>query len=252
MRILYLGDIVGEKTIEALKRNLELIKKENRINLVFCNAENVSKGKGLYLNHYKELKSLGISAMSMGNHTFAKSEIFDYIDEATIAVPANQNSGYGKKVVYVRYNNEIIALVNILGRVYMNFALDCPFKVFEEMLKDIKADKIIVDFHGEATSEKRAFFYEFAGRVDAIVGSHTHVKTDDAEVMNNTCYISDMGMCGPKNSILGDDPEEVINRFKTGVYTPLSVSTDKEYTINGVILDFGKYNKIENFRKIIK
>lgn len=249
MRILYLGDIVGEKTIEILKNNLNDIKKEYKINIVLCNAENVTKGSGLALRHYKELKSLGIAGMTMGNHTFSKSEIKDYINDATIARPANQNSNFGKEILYVKYNQETIAVVNLLGRVFLNMPLDCPFQTFDRLLKEIEADKIIVDFHGEATSEKKAFFYNYAGQVDAIVGSHTHVKTADSEVFKNTCYITDMGMCGPKDSILGDDVSQVIERFKTGLFHPLEVQTTNNYVLNGVILDLGATNKIEDFTK---
>ncbi|MDE7264316.1 MAG: YmdB family metallophosphoesterase [Anaeroplasmataceae bacterium] len=252
MRILYLGDIVGENTIHILKENLEAIKKEYHIHMVLCNAENVTKGKGLSYSHYKELKALGIAGMTMGNHTFSKSEIKDYISSATIARPANLSTTYGKDVLYIHYNQEVIALVNLLGRVYMNTPLDCPFKVFEELLPKIQADKIIVDFHGEATSEKKAFFYCFAGKVDAILGTHTHIKTDDREVYENTCYISDLGMCGPKYSVLGSDVAGIIERFKTGIYEPVKVSEGMEYELNGVILDLGKVNKIEDFKKNIK
>ena len=252
MRILYLGDIVGEKTIEVLKENLEQIKKDNRINMVLCNAENVTKGKGLNQKHYKELKALGIAGMSMGNHTFSKSEIKDYIDEATIVRPANLTTEYGKEVLYIKYNNQTIALINLLGRVFLNTPLDCPFKTLDRLLENINADKIIVDIHAEATSEKEALFYAFAGKVDAIVGSHTHIKTDDAQTYNNTCYITDMGMCGPRVSVLGDDPEAVISRFRSGVFEPLPVANSSEYILSGVILDLGITNKIEDFKIILK
>ena len=251
MRILYLGDIVGEKTIEVLKQNLDKIKKDNRINMILCNAENVTKGKGLNQKHYKELKSLGIAGISMGNHTFSKSEIKDYINDATIVRPANLTTEYGKEILYIKYNDQTIALVNLLGRVFLNTPLDCPFKTLDRLLKDIKADKIIVDMHAEATSEKKALFYAFAGKVDAIVGSHTHIKTDDVQVFNNTCYITDMGMCGPYNSVLGDDPEAVISRFISGVFEPLPVAESKEYILSGVILDLGTENKIESFKMIV-
>ena len=245
MRILYLGDIVGDKTLKVLKDNIESIKKEYKVNLLLVNGENVSSGKGLILKHYKELKSMGVAGISMGNHTFSKSEIKEYIDEATICRPANLNTEYGKDILYINYNDKKIALVNMLGRVFLNTPLDCPFKTMETILKEIKADHIIVDFHGEATSEKKAFFYEFAGKVDAIVGTHTHIQTSDEQVYNNTCYITDMGMCGVYDSILGDDIPSVINRFKTGVFEPLSVAKGEKYQINGVILDFGIKNSIE-------
>ena len=251
MRILYLGDIVGEKTIKAIASCLDDIKREYKINMVLANAENVSGGKGLTFKHYKELKSLGITGFSMGNHTFSKSEIKEYINEANIARPANLSTEYGKDVLYIQYNDKMIAIVNLLGRVFINSPLDCPFKTMDKLLNEIKADYIIVDIHGEATSEKKAFFYDFAGKVDAVLGSHTHIQTSDEQVYNNTCYITDMGMCGAYNSILGDDINSIIKRFRTGIYEPLAVAKDNEYIINGVVLDFSLNNKIIRISKKI-
>ncbi len=250
MRILYFGDIVGENTIKILENHLDEIKKEYKINMVFANAENVTGGKGLSQKHYKQLKSLGIAAMSMGNHTFSKKEIKDYINDATIVRPANLNADLGKEILYVKYNDKTIALVNMLGRVYTYTPLDCPFKTMDRLLEEIKSDYIIVDFHGDATSEKRAFFYDFSGKVDAVLGTHTHIQTADEEVYNNTCYITDMGMCGPKLSIIGDDKDMVIKRFRSGLFEPLQVSSDKNYILNGVILDLNENsNKIIRFSK---
>ncbi len=255
MRILYLGDIVGEITLKCLKENLNTLKNDLKCNMVFVNAENLTQGKGLIYKHYKALKELGISAISMGNHTFSKKEIKDYInnEDVTIVRPANLNTEYGKEILYAKYNDKTIALVNMLGRVYSNTPLDCPFKTMERLLKEIKADYIFVDFHGDATSEKKAFFYEFAGRVDAIVGSHTHVQTSDEETYNKTSYITDMGMCGPHLSVIGDDKDMVIKRFKTGVFEPLFVSTDNTIDINGVVIDInGEVRKIERISKKYK
>ena len=244
MRILYLGDIVGEKTIDVLEKALDEIKRDYKINMVLVNAENVTQGKGLSQKHYKQLKTLGITAMSMGNHTFSKAEIKDYIDDASIVRPANLNTKYGKGYMIINYNDKKIALVNMMGRVFINSPLDCPFKTMDNLLKEIKADHIIVDFHGEATSEKKAFFYDFSGKVDAVLGTHTHVQTADEEVYNNTCYITDMGMCGPYESILGDDKDMVIERFRTGVFDRLKVADTNEFIIGGVVLDLGLNNKI--------
>ncbi len=250
MRILYLGDIVGEKTIQILKDNLEALKKEYKINIVLANAENLSGGKGLLQKHYKELKALGIAGISMGNHTYSKSEIKDYINDATICKPANLNSEYGKNILYIKYNDKTIALVNMQGRVFLNTPLDCPFKTMDNLLNEIKADYIIVDFHGEATSEKKAFFYDFSTKLTAVLGTHTHVQTADEMVYNNACYITDMGMCGPNEAILGDDITAVVNRFRTGVFEPLTVAKTKEYIINGVVLDInGVKNTIERVNK---
>jgi len=244
MRILYLGDIVGSKTIKALDIAIKQIKSEYKVNLVFANAENTTMGMGLSLEDYKALKKIGIVAMSMGNHTFSKSEIFDYIDDASICRPANLNTNYGKGYLLIKYNDKTICLVNLMGRVFNDIALDCPFKTMDNILATVKADYYIVDFHAEATSEKKAFFYEYQGKVSAIVGTHTHVQTSDEEVYNNTLYITDLGMCGIKESILGQDIPTIILRFRSGVYKKASIPTSNEYMINGVILDLdnGKNN----------
>ena len=113
----------------------------------------------------------------MGNHTFSKSEIKTFIDDSTIVRPANLNTKYGKDILYIKYNDKTIAIVNMLGRVFSNTPLDCPFKTMDNLLTRIKADYIIVDFHADATSEKKAFFYDFAGKVSAVLGSHTHTQT---------------------------------------------------------------------------
>lgn len=250
MRILYFGDIVGENTIKVFEKHLDEIKKEYKINVVLANAENVTQGKGLSAKHYKALKALGFAGFTMGNHTFSKREIKEYINEASISRPANLNTEYGKEVLYVKYNDKTIALINLLGRVYSNTPLDCPFKTMDRLLDNVEADYIIVDIHADATSEKKALFYDFAGRVDAVLGSHTHIQTADEEVYNNTCYITDMGMCGPFESVIGDDKEMVIKRFRSGIFEPLSVSNDKNYILNGVILDLNdNLNKIIRFSK---
>lgn len=250
MRILYFGDIVGENTIKIFEKHLEEIKKEYKINIVFANAENVTQGKGLSPKHYKALKALGFAGFSMGNHTFSKKEIKEYIDDASIARPANLNTEYGKEVLYVKYNDKTIAIVNLLGRVFTNTPLDCPFKTMDRLLENIKADYIIVDIHADATSEKKAFFYDFSGKVSAVLGSHTHIQTADEEVYNNTCYITDMGMCGPVLSVIGDDKDMVIKRFRTGMFDSLAVSNDKNYVLNGVILDINDSgNKIIRISK---
>ncbi|MBE6137206.1 MAG: YmdB family metallophosphoesterase [Erysipelotrichaceae bacterium] len=243
MRILYFGDIVGDKVLKVLKDNIEEIKREYKVNMVLANGENITSGKGLSFKHYKELRSLGVCGVSMGNHTFSKSEIKDFINEEAICRPANLNTEYGKGYIYIKYNDKTIALVNMLGRVFLNTPLDCPFQTMDKLLEEIKADHIIVDFHAEATSEKKAFFYEYAGKVDAVVGSHTHTQTADEQVLNNTCFITDMGMCGAYNSILGDDTQSIIKRFRSGVYEPLSVANDNEFIINAVVLDL---NDVKN------
>ncbi len=248
MRILYLGDIVGEDVLSVIEKNLSRIKKENNINIVLANAENVAKGRGLTKDLYKRLMTAGISGLSMGNHTFAKSQIVDFIDESNIARPANLYNVPGKEFLQIKYNTKTITLINVLGRVFMNGSSDCPFRTIDRIISSVKSDYYIIDVHAEATSEKIALANYLDGRVSAIVGTHTHVQTADERKMNKgTLYISDLGMCGPYDSILGDEIEPIIERFITGVYKPTKPANGK-MVLNGAILDL-TLNKITRFHE---
>lgn len=245
MRILFIGDIVGEAGLSYLEKNLASIIRDNRINMVVANGENITNGRGLRLKDYQRLIKTGVSAVTMGNHTFSQREIKEYINDSKIARPANFSTNYGKGYVTIKYNDKLVTIVNMLGRVYMNnMSLDCPFKTMDNILKEIQSDYIIVDLHAEATSEKIAFGYDFDGKVSAVVGTHTHVPTADLRVLpKGTLYVSDIGMTGPLNGVLGDDRDNIIDRFRSGVYSPANVSDEKGIQFNGVILDF---NPVKN------
>lgn len=245
MRILFIGDIVGEVGLQYLENNLERIKQENKINLCIANAENITNGRGLRKKDYQRLMKSGVSAITLGNHTFSQREIKEYIDDARIARPANFNTDIGHGYINIKYNDKTITIVNMLGRVYMNnMSLDSPFSVMDNILKEVKSDYILVDMHAEATSEKIAFAFDFDGRVSAVVGTHTHVPTADLRILpKGTLYVSDIGMTGPYNGVLGDDTDTIIERFRSGVYTPASVSNDPAFQFNAVILDF---NPVKN------
>lgn len=246
MKILYIGDICGEEALSVLEKNLDSIRKEYQVNVVLANAENTTSGKGLSKNHYIRLMKCGIQGMSMGNHTYSKSEINDYIEDANICRPANLHGAKGKEYLTIKYNDKTITIVNLLGRVFMNTSLDCPFQTMDRLLKEINTDYLIVDFHGEATSEKIAFMQDFRGKVDAVLGTHTHVPTADEKNVDGTLYISDIGMTGPIDSVIGDDKDGIITRFRTGVYTPCNVAKGR-IEFNAVLLDFQV-----NSRKIIR
>ncbi len=248
MRILYLGDIVGTKALDVVINNLNSIKKEYNINLVFANAENVADGKGLTRQQYVIMQRAGIQAISMGNHTYSKKTIFEFINESNIVKPANMSEAPGKSYLTIRYNDKTITLISLLGRVFLNMSLDCPFKTIDKLLKEIKSDYIIVDVHAEATSEKMALAYYLENRVSAVLGTHTHIQTADERKIGNTLYITDIGMCGPYNSVIGDDALSIINRFKTGIYTPTKLA-EGPIIINGVILDLDM-KKIWRLNKI--
>ena len=245
LRILFIGDIVGECGLEYIENNLSRIQSENKINLVIANAENITNGRGLKKRDYQRLLNAGVSVITMGNHTFSQKEIREYIDDSKIVRPANFNTNIGKGYITINYNDKKITVVNLLGRVYMNnMSLDSPFSVMDKILSEVKSDYIIVDMHAEATSEKIAFGFDFDGKVSAVVGTHTHVPTADLRVLpKGTLYVSDIGMTGPYNGVLGDDLETIIERFRSGVYIPSQVSKDKGFQFNAVILDF---NSIKN------
>ena len=255
MRVLFIGDIVGEAGIVFLEQNLAKIRQEYKINIVICNAENITNGRGLRKKDYDRLMKLGVFAITMGNHTFSQRDIKNYINASKVIRPANFNSNLGVGYLTLNYNDKKITIVNMLGRVYMNnMSLDNPFTTMDKILEDVKGktDYVIVDFHAEATSEKIAFALDFDGKVDAIVGTHTHVPTADQRVLpKGTLYVSDIGMTGPLNGVLGDDAEAIIERFRSGIYTPTNVTSDPAVQFNVVILDInGVKNSIQRIGAI--
>lgn len=217
MRILFIGDIVaqtGRLTVKALLADLV---RKHRIDFVIANAENATHGKGLIRHHYVQLMEMGIDAFTLGNHFKDRNELENYIDGATeIVRPLNINFEYPGVGTTVFTNEEGISIrvTNLLGQVFMGDMATNPFVAMEKLLeKEEKATIHIVDFHAEASSEKQAFFYAFAGKVTAVIGTHTHVQTRDYRIFDCTGYIGDVGMTGPYNGILGTDREQVIERF---------------------------------------
>jgi len=200
---------------------------EHNIDLVVGNGENAAGGLGLTSSTARELFDSGIHVITTGNHIWAQKEIIPYLDsELALLRPLNYpptNPGRG----YLLKNNVLI--VNIVGRVFIgNF--DCPFRAMDQLLAEFehKSIPIIVDFHAEATSEKVAMGKYLAGRVSAVLGTHTHVGTIDAQILpGGTAYVTDIGMVGPIDSVIGDDPNSVINRFLTQIPSRLSVGKGK-------------------------
>lgn len=220
MNILVIGDIVGKPGRRALKGLLRDLQKGYDIHFTIANAENAAGGRGINQDVFREIIDAGVDVCTMGNHVWDNRDIFTFIDdEPRIVRPANYPGdcpGQGFHVYTAGFNKKV-AVVNVSGRVFLG-ALDCPFQAMESILTDLqgKTDLIIVDFHGEATSEKLAFAYCFAGRVDAVLGTHTHIMTADERIMpGDTAYITDLGMTGPVDSILGMEKEQVIQRFLT-------------------------------------
>lgn len=221
MNILFIGDVVGRPGRNHLSKNLSSLIKEHEIDFTIINGENSAGGVGITKSTYDELLGMGADVITLGNHAWAKKEVFDFIEEADRLVrPANYPKGTpGKGYQIVEKSGKRIAVLNLCGRVYMD-CMECPFRTADDILETIKdkADIIIVDFHAEATSEKLAMGWYLDGRVKAVLGTHTHVQTSDERILpGGTAYITDVGMTGPKDSILGVDRDIVIRKFVTGM-----------------------------------
>ncbi len=190
---------------------------------------------------------MGVNVVTLGNHSFSKRELVDFIEDSNIIRPANYSDAVpGKGYITVKYNDKTVTVINLMGRIFMGDPLDNPFKKADEILESINSDFIFVDFHAEATSEKIAMAHYLDGRVNAVVGTHTHVPTADAMVFpNKTMYISDIGMTGAKYGILGADKDIIINKFLNGMPQRIKESLSKELQFNAVIIDTG-LNKIKS------
>lgn len=221
LKVIFIGDIVGRPGREAVAELLPQIREKYKPDLILANAENATHGDGLSPEHYRWLLNLGIDAFTMGDHVWAKAELIPEMDkpETMLVRPANYHAAPGKRYLDLTVLGKRVRLINLLGRVFMNAQVDNPFHVADELLAiQPKPDAVIVDFHAEATSEKRMLAEHLAGRVQLVVGTHTHVPTADAQILHDqTAFISDLGMVGPRDSSLGAEKTEVLKNFLTGL-----------------------------------
>ena len=239
-RILFLGDIVGRPGREAVKKAALSLKEEINADCLLANAENVSGGIGLTPENAKELHNAGVDILTSGNHIWKHKQIYSLLDKADwLLRPANyppQVPGDGYNIYTIRGTN--LAVLNLQGRVFME-SIDCPFKRVESILEEIKhrACIVIVDFHAEATSEKKAMLYYLNGKVSSVLGTHTHVQTNDAQITpKGTGYITDLGMSGPSDSILGMDPQAIVQRFLNHLPQKFTLASGEVF-LQGVLMD---------------
>jgi len=225
--ILAIGDIIGRPGRRAIQAILPALRRQYGVEMVIANAENAAGGLGLTPSTVHELFGAGVDVITSGNHVWAQKEIIPYLDgEMPILRPMNYPPGVPGRGYIV--TNQVV-VVNLMGRTFMG-DLDCPFRAMDKLLAELggKPPVIIVDFHAEATSEKMALGRYLDGRVSAVLGTHTHVGTIDAQVFpRGTAYVTDIGMTGPMDSVIGDDTEAVIQRFLTGMPHHLSVGQGK-------------------------
>ena len=243
MRILAVGDLVGECGLNRLKQTLPRIKEEKMIDFVIVNAENVSGGMGITIKDFNELLKLGIDVITMGNHTWAKKDIFEFIDNPKLLRPANYSKGIvGKGMNIYECKGKKIAVINLIGRTDMNVLSENPFTVVENLLKEIKVDIVIIEFHAEATAEKIAMKYFLDGKATVLFGTHTHVQTADEDITKKGLgYITDLGMTGPKESVIGMNKEASIKRFLTSLPERYKVA-EGESIFNACIFEINEDN----------
>ncbi len=245
MRVLAVGDLVGESGVKKLKEILPNFRKENNIDFVIVNAENSAGGMGITTQIFNNLKALNIDCVTMGNHTWGKKDIFTFIDDEKLLRPANYSRGVvGKGYNIYECKNKKICVINLIGRTEMGVQSDNPFTKVDDIIEEVKgkADIIIIDFHAEASAEKIAMKYYLDGRVTAIFGTHTHVQTADEEITNKgTGFISDIGMTGPINSVIGMDIEASVKRFVTSLPERYKLA-EGNCMFNGCIFDINDEN----------
>lgn len=219
MKILAVGDVVGECGCDFLMKTLPRIKKEYSIDLCIVNGENSAVGNGITQNSARHLFSVGADVITTGNHVFRRKEIFDYLDEnECILRPLNLEwHEYGKGYVKVDMGKESVVVINLMGKAFFENIGD-PFKAIDAVLEQLSGEKnIIIDLHAEATGEKKAVAFYLDGKVSAIFGTHTHVQTSDETILpKGTGYITDIGMTGAELSCLGVKSECVIEKLRTG------------------------------------
>lgn len=254
MKFLAIGDLVGIAGINELKKKLPQIKQEEKIDFIIVNGENSAEGMGITERNFEEILSQNIDVITMGNHTWGKKDIFKFIDHPKLIRPANYPKGVvGKGYNIYICNNKKIAVINLIGRVDINVLSENPFIIAKEIIQKIQkqVDIIIVDFHAEATAEKIAMGHYLDGKATAVFGTHTHVQTADEKILpGGTAYITDIGMTGPKNSVIGMDIQASIKRFETTLPERYKIATG-ECILNGIIIDVDdETNKAINIKRI--
>lgn len=256
MNILFIGDIVGKPGRDIIKNYLPNLIEEENIDFVIANGENATHGKGLNKENMLELLQSGVDVITLGNHAFAKKDIFTYIDDyEEVLRPNNLHPIFpGKGSNVYEIYDKTIRVTNLLGRVYMQMEVSNPFEDLQKIVDNDTSDIHIVDFHAEATGEKLALAFAFDGKVTAVLGTHTHVPTADNRLLPlKTAYQSDVGMVGPYNGILGSSKEEVIKKTRTGFPTLFNVEESKEgiFCASLLIID-DKTNKVIKIERIQK
>jgi metallophosphoesterase (TIGR00282 family) len=255
VNVLIIGDVVGKLGRRAVGAILPGIREERRIDIVIANGENAAGGRGMTPDTFEEMKRAGVDVITSGNHIWAKREIYPLLNQEGSAVirPVNYPQGAPGRGIY---RNKGMAVINVIGRTFMGDAVDCPFRAMDNALSEVQdCPIVIVDVHAEATSEKITMGHYLDGRVSAVVGTHTHVATADARVLpGGTAYVSDLGMVGAMNSVLGMEYAPVLERFLTqlpGRWDPVDKGPAVFNSVVIQIEDSGHASSIERLDSVV-
>lgn len=258
MKVLFIGDVFGNPGRKAVKEMIHKLKKERQIDFCIANGENAAGGSGITYVVAQELYRAGVDGITLGNHTWSKREVTNFIDsDSNIVRPANYPSELlGKGSAILQGEKGKIGILNLMGRVYMD-SIDCPFKAADRELEYLKAfvKVVVVDMHAEATSEKHALAWHLDGRVSCVLGTHTHVQTADERILPfGTAYISDVGMTGPYDGIIGVKRDIIIEKFITHMPVRFEVAHGP-VQFNAVYMDIdektGKTMSIERIHQVM-
>lgn len=254
MNILAVGDIVGQIGVKELQKRLPKLKEEYKIDFCIVNGENAAEGMGITEQNFKDILNAGADTITMGNHTWGKKDIFRFIDNPQILRPINYPEGVcGKGMNIYNCKNKKIAVINALGRAEINILSENPFLEVKKAVDNIKekVDIIILDFHAEASAEKMAMGYYLDGEITILFGTHTHVQTADEKILTKgTAYITDIGMTGPKDSIIGMEKDAALKRFLTALPEKYKIAQG-EAMLNACVFEVNdETNKVEKIKRI--
>jgi metallophosphoesterase (TIGR00282 family) len=240
MRLLFIGDIVGKPGRRAVRLLLPRLRERWNPDVIIANGENMAGGNGITKDTAQEMFRAGVSLLTTGNHVWDRPEALELLKaDSRIVRPLNyppDTPGVGHTQIDV--GEEKLTVVSVQGRTFMR-TLDDPFRAIEALLPELGESRVLIDFHAEATAEKLAFAYFLDGKVSAVVGTHTHVPTADARILpGGTAYITDVGMVGPRESVIGMDPSGVIQRFRTQMYHRYEIGSGPTI-LNAVVIETG-------------
>lgn len=255
MKILFLGDIVGKPGRRAIAQFLPKFRTKEKPDLVIANCENAAGGAGLTLDTYKEIIESGVDYITSGDHIFDRKDFISWLNDPKIKVlrPLNYpERAPGRGFAIIEILGKKVGIINLIGRVFIKEGPRSPFEIIEKFPKE-KADFWLVDFHGEATSEKEAMGWFLDGKIAAILGTHTHVQTADAKILpKGTAFITDVGMTGPTDGVIGVKKEKILEGFLQGIPTQFEPATGPPQ-IAGVIIEIDdKSNKAKKIQPFIE